>query len=871
MIYDLLRAYGIPRSSISRLRSGNLDKSDHDNETLWKGKVFFRYAQTGEADLHALIDATESDQRIVKNKPRFVIVRDDEQMLALDTKTRDTLDINLSELSKHAAFFLPWAGIEKTTIENANIADVKAAEKMARLYDEIIKHNELETAVSVRALNVFFSRLLFCFFAEDTEVFRQGQFTNAVASYTQQSGTDVNGFLDQLFEVMNTADNDRGNIAAHLAAFGYVNGKLFAKHAPAPTFSSKARRILLECGELDWAAINPDIFGSMIQAVVHPVERESLGMHYTSVENIMKVLRPLFLDELEEAYEKAEDDARKLQKLLDRIFAIKVFDPACGSGNFLIIAYKEMRRLEHRILQRITELNPRKAGLFKLSGIELDRFYGIEIDDFAHEIALLSLWLAKHQMNVEFKELFGVEISLIPLRDAGSIVSGNAARMDWTEVCPKDAPEPIRVVGNPPYLGSSMQGVTQKEDFELFFGSTNYPRNLDYIALWFLKGSKYISDGRAELAFVTTNSVCQGDHVGLMWPQVLDSGAQISFAYESFQWTNSARGQAGVTCTVIGLSHNVPNERLLISASGIRRVEGINPYLIASTRNTIVKRSNASVSSLPAMLRGSQPTDGGHLILDEAELQDLLAACPSAGRFVKKYVGAEEFLNGKQRYCLWISDDEADAAMSMKPIADRLAGVTSTRRAGSTTAQSLAEQPWRFMQRPHRPGTSIIVPRVSSERREYVPIGFLDEGTVISDAANAIYDAEPWLFGLIQSRMHMVWMRAVAGRMKSDYRYSATLVYNTFPVPPLTAADHEALSAGALNVLAAREASPGKTLAQMYDPDKMPASLKAAHEALDATVDRIYRPKAFTSDEERLEMLFELYETMIAGKDAADA
>ncbi len=874
MIYDLLRAYGIPKSSISRLRSGNLDKSDHDNETLWKGKVFFRYVQTGEADLHALIDATESDQRIVKNKPRFVIVRDDDALLALDTKTRDTLDIKLNELSKHATFFLPWAGIEKTTIENANIADVKAAEKMARLYDEIIKHNKIETVESVHSLNVFFSRLLFCFFAEDTEVFRLGQFTNAVASYTQQSGTDVNGFLDQLFTVLNTADKDRGNIAAHLAAFGYVNGKLFAKSSPAPTFSPKARRILLECGELDWAAINPDIFGSMIQAVVHPGERESLGMHYTSVENIMKVLRPLFLDELEEAYEKAEDDARKLQKLLDRVFAIKVFDPACGSGNFLIIAYKEMRRMEHRILQRITELNPRKAGLFKLSGIELDHFYGIEIDDFAHEIALLSLWLAKHQMNVEFKELFGVEISLIPLRDAGSIVSGNALRMNWESVCPMLKDDECYLAGNPPFRGVTYQTAENKEDLAEAFGERDFSQNLDYVSGWFIKGAEFAARNEAHVGLVSTNSVCQGAHVPMLWPHIYDAGANIEFAHTSFEWTNSARGNAGVTCVVIGLGPSGSSvQRKLYGPSGAAAVSAITPYLTAGERQTIVYGRSKPLAALPVMNFGNKPADGGGLILSAAERAAIVESSPDAERFIKRFAGAEDFLKGSERYCIWVKPDDAETASQIIELNDRFETVRSFRQASKNAAtRELANIPFRFQQARHRPGTSIIVPRLSSERREYVPVGFLDERTVISDQGYVVYEAEPWLFGVIQSRMHMTWMRIVCGRMRNaGYRYSATLVYNTFPVPALTEADRQALSTGALNVLAAREASPGKTLAQMYDPDKMPAGLKAAHQALDETVDRIYRPKQeFSSDEERLEMLFELYETMIAEKEAAD-
>ncbi len=864
LIYDLLLAYGLPKASVSRLRTGSYDKSDYDSEKLWKGKVFYRYVETGEADLHALIDTTETDERIVRERPRFLIVRDDDRLLAIDMKTRDSLDIALSELANNAAFFMPWAGLEKTAIENANLADIKAAERMARLYDEIIKHNEIESDAAVHHLNVFFSRLLFCFFAEDTEVFEKGQFTNAVASLTQESGADVGTFLDELFEVLNTAPEERGDLPEHFRTFGYVNGKLFDQSAPSPKFSAKARRIVLECGELDWAQINPDIFGSMIQAVVHPGERESLGMHYTSVENIMKVLRPLFLDDLEKEYEKAIDEVRKLEKLLERLDEIRVFDPACGSGNFLVIAYKELRRLENRILQRITELDPSKSSLFQLSRIKLESFYGIEIDDFAHEIAILSLWLAKHQMNIEFKELFGVEVALIPLTDHGNIVCANSTQFDWQSFCPAAAKEEVFVVGNPPYGGSSMQSPLQKSDFVAYFGTKSYARNLDYVSLWFLKGARYISSSGAKLAFVTTNSISQGDHVALLWPEIFSYGVTIAFATEPFLWTNSARGQAGVTCVVVGLDTPPCANKRIIGAGEVRSVPHISPYLLALRTDVAVKRRGESISGLPEILRGSQPTDGGNLILSASDRADLVRENRGSERFIRRYMGAEDLLSGKERYCLWIADDEAQDAAAIAWISKRLELIRTFRSQSSVTAQQMADRPHRFLQRPHRHSPSIIVPSVSSERRSYVPMGFLDDQTVVSNAANVIYNAEPWLFGLLESRMHMTWMRAVAGRMKSDYRYAGTLVYNTFPAPTLSDADKDALAAGALRVLTSREQYPGKTLAQLYDPDKMPDGLRDAHLALDETVDRIYRDQPFSSDEERLELLFDLYETMIS-------
>jgi type I restriction-modification system DNA methylase subunit len=865
LIYDLLRAYGLPKASIARLRTGTHNRSDREDERLWKGKVYYRFVQ-GTDDLHDLIDDASTDPRVLKERPRFLIVTDSVRLLALDTLNDGRLDTTLADLPSYFEFFLPWAGIEKTQLENLNYADVKAAEKMARLYDEIIKHNQIATADDVHHLNVFFSRLLFCFFAEDTQVFEPSQFTNAIASMTNANGEDVHTFLDELFTVLNTEQSVRMGLPSRFRGFGYVNGNLFNQQAGSPRFSAKARRIVLECGTLDWSQINPDIFGSMIQAVVHPSQREGLGMHYTSVENIMKVIRPLFLDGLHEAFEAAADSQPKLQRLLNRIWAIKVFDPACGSGNFLVIAYKELRKLEHRILQRIGDLDPNAKGLFSLSGIRLENFYGIEIDDFAHEIAILSLWLAKHQMNVEFYELFGVEISLIPLRDTGNVVCGNATQLDWEEICPKMGNGETYVLGNPPYAGSSMQTADQKGDFVDFFGTEGYPRNLDYIALWFLKGTRFVSDGLADLGFVSTNSVCQGDHVGLLWPSILDAGVSISFAYQSFRWSNQAKGKAGVTCVVIGLSANPKTPRTLYFDDQHRSVKNINPYLTATEKNTIVHRRSDVLSGLPSMVFGSKPTDGGYLNFSEAERLQMISNYPDAERYVRRYMGAQEFISGTVRFCLWISDEDAGQASVIPDIKKRLEGVRAARMRGSSTAQAMADRPYRFLQRAHKDTPSIIIPCHSSEKREYIPMGFLDRRTVISNAAMAIYDAEPWVFGVLQSRMHMVWVRAITGRIKTDFRYSAEVVYNTFPMPEPT--DHQTISLTkhVFEIVDAREQFSSKTLAELYDPGRMPEALRAAHRRLDSTVDELYRKNAFHSDQDRLEMLFEMYEKMVAGQ-----
>jgi hypothetical protein len=865
LIYDLLRAYGVPAGSIARLRNGSYNKSAKDDEVLWRDKVYYRYVTNGE-DIHAAIDAARGDDSIMKLRPRFLVVCNRDQIVAIDTRTSDTLDTRLVDLPGYSAFFLPWSGIEKTQLETVNYADLKAAGQMAKLYDEIVKHNQIETEEDVHNLNVFFTRLLFCFFAEDTGVFPDGIFTNGIASHTAADGSDTARYLDGLFDVLDTAVDKRQRVPAHFADFGYVNGRLFSARASAPTFSRTARQLVIDCGSLNWSVINPDIFGSMMQAVVQAGQRESLGMHYTSVENIMKVIRPLFLDDLSAAFD-AADSKVKLTRLHQRISTIKCFDPACGSGNFLVIAYKELRKLEHRILMRLRDVDPATpAALFHDSQIKLENFYGIEIDDFAQEVAILSLWLAKHQMNVEFKELFGHDIQLIPLRDTGNIVCGNAARVEWDVVCPNTPGEELYVFGNPPYLGSSLQNAQQKEDFVRFFGTTRYPKNLDYISLWFLRGAAYIARGTGQLGFVSTNSVCQGDHVGLMWPTVLKENVKISFAHESFRWTNQAKRNAGVTCVVIGLSAQPPNPRRLYRNGQVRRVGHITPYLIPGDHDIVVVRRNTPLADIPEMVRGSQPTDGGHLNFTVAERDAMLAQDPGLAPYIRRYMGADDLLNGLTRFCFWVTDANALDALTHDEIRRRVDQVRQMREQGSAPARAMATRGYRFLQRTHKDGTSIIIPRHSSESRAYIPIGLLDERTIISDAANAVYSAESWLFALLTSRIHNVWVRAVSGALETRIRYSATLCYNTFPVPSLSDTSRELLTERAFAVLEARENHSDKTLAQLYDPEKMPVELREAHQFLDAAVDQLYRRRPFQSNDERLELLFDMYQAAVGGK-----
>ncbi len=869
LIYELLDAYGTPQASITKLRTGTYNKSDNEDEVLWKRNLFDIYMPDADNDqLLVTLDRARTSTDIGKLKPRFYIARNDEHLTAADNRTGQTLDISLAELDRHAAFFMPWTGAEKTRTETSTYIDTKVAKQMAKLYDEIIATNpDLPDTEQGRSdLNIFFSRLLFCFFAEDTGVFSEdGIFTDALSQLTASDGSDTAAFFDDLFEVLDTPEDDRKDVASHFDAFGYVNGSLFSDRIEAPTFSRKARNIVVDCGTLDWTAINPDIFGSMIQAVTAGEDRANLGMHYTSIENILKVLNPLFLDDLEERFD-AADTVKKLEGLLDHLGEIRVFDPACGSGNFLIIAYKRLRSLEHRILQRLGEIDSSKAALFADSRISLEHFYGIEIDDFAHDIAKLSLWFAKHQMNQEFDDLFGIERPLIPLTETGAIHCANATRTDWTEICP--AGDKTYICGNPPYLGSSLLEDTHKTDFAHYFDGQNYSKELDYISLWFLKAADWLH-GEAGAAFVSTNSICQGQHVALLWPPILDVGVEINFAHTSFLWSNNATGNAGVTCVVVGLSRTPSLRRKLMSTENVRQVANINPYLVESGDNTIVVKNRKALHGFTDITNGNKPADGGHLSVEPHELSEFGAA---AIEFIRPFVGAAELINAKSRFCLWIPDEFLLEAERIDIVRDRLRRVRDFRLASKKeSTRKRAAKPHQFDQIRYTESDCIAVPRHSSERRLYIPMGFYPSGTVLSDAVSALYNIEPWLFGLLHSSMHMAWVRTVGGRMKSDYRYSNTLCYNTYPFPNLEEADRSALTDSALAILAARERWPDRSLANLYDPDKMPANLRAAHEANDALVDSLYRKKPFESDADRMELLLALYRDLVAEADKQEA
>ncbi len=769
-IYELLLAYGTPKATIARAQLNERKLFDEFGEdVVIRKKVFFRAVDA--ASLQATFTELRSNDKVRRQEPRFIIVSDFETLLAVDTKTTEVLDIPLIDINRHFDFFLPWAGMEKHKIALEQEADLKAADRMAKLYDEICKENPTDTPEKAHNLNVFLSRILFCFFAEDTGIFDKNLFTNSIDSHTQQDGSDLNDYLDTLFEVMNTDYKHRNReLPTYLSAFPYVNGGLFSTRHTAPVFTQRSRRMLIEAGSLQWSDINPDIFGSMIQAVVTPEHRGGLGMHYTSVPNIMKVIEPLFLNELQEAFQASRGNKKKLEELLKRIWKLKTFDPACGSGNFLIIAYKKLRELEMDIFNEL--------GTFAFSEISLDNFYGIELDDFAHEIATLSLWLAEHQMNQIFKARFGDVKPALPLKQTGNIVHGNACRLDWESVCPKNEGDEIYILGNPPYLGARNQDEDQKSDMKLVFqGYVDNFNDLDYIAPWFFKGGKYIENINAKCSFVSTNSICQGSQVASLWPFILKNILEIDYVHQSFKWTNNAKSQAAVIVIIIGLRNRTNKPKYIYNNSMKTSAKNISPYLINGD-NIYVSARRKQISNLPEMNFGSMPNDGGFLTLTTNEYNILIEENLKSKQFIKKLIGSKEFINDIPRWCIWIKDADLMDALKINFIKERIEKVKKHRLHSDRGATNvLAETPHKFAEIRFKETDSIIIPRVSSERREYMPIGFLNSEFVISDSAQAIYDAETWVFSMLTSKMHMIWLRTVAGRLKSDYCIVLKFVY----------------------------------------------------------------------------------------------
>lgn len=896
--FAFLEAFGNKATTIKRLRSGASNKSDFSGPwggVLQTNNIHIAVCEPGEVTdtLRALSESPAT----AKARSKFVLATDGEWLEAEDLNTGETVACAYSEFPDHFGFFLPLAGISTVKQIRESAFDIKATGRLNKLYIELLRTNPEWSAADRRPdMNHFMARLIFCFFAEDTDIFTgSGLFTATIDQMTERDSSNTHEVIGELFRAMNTRPEDRaaGNFRPWANQFPYVNGGLFSGSTEVPRFSKMARTYLLHIGNLDWTRINPDIFGSMIQAVADEEERGALGMHYTSVTNILKVLNPLFLDDLRAQLEAAEDNPRKLLNLRNRMAKIRVFDPACGSGNFLVIAYKEMRKIE-------AEINKRRREPHRRTDIPLTNFRGIELRDFSAEIARLALIIAEYQCDVLYRGQKEALAEFLPLDAINWITCGNALELDWVDLwgttgtavkirsddlfgTPLNQAEidfeneggETYICGNPPYLGSKWQSAKQKEDLGKIFDSrVKGWKSLDYVAGWFMKAADFGLHTPTISAFVSTNSICQGQQVPILWPLVFETGHEFAFAHTSFKWANLAANNAGVTVVIVGISSRAGSVRKLFSLADdgetvVKEVETINAYLVAAP-NVFVTTHSKPPDDRAIMQFGNHPYYGAALIFSHQEGRELVHAYPEAERFIRPLYGSKEFISAAPRACLWIEEADHLAAVAIPPIADKIAKVAEARTAAKRdkAAQNLADTPYRFRDQVTASKLVIAVPRVSSENRNYLPVGVLEGSAIIQDQSFALYDAPLWNMALIASRLHLIWISAVCGKLETRYRYSNTLGWNTFPVPKLTEKNRADLTRCAEDILLAREAHFPATIADLYDPEKMPDDLRAAHDRNDEVLERIYIGRRFKNDTERLEKLFDFY-TKMSGKAGA--
>lgn len=881
--YDFISNYNFPAASITRARNAG--------KTIIKNKAMYDVVSETSSPMARVTDMVKevSEER---NKPRIVIATNFNELAAIDTKTGDSLITLIAELPLHADFFLPWNGIEKVDYSRENPADIKAASRFKELYHELREINSFkDQTTQEHAFNLFLIRLLFLLFAEDTDIMPKGIFTNTVKTRTNIDGSDLNQVISEIYASL---DHENRNAEPEwLRDFPYVNGKLFSEPHVDLVFDKTTRELIIEAGELlNWNEINPDILGAMIQTVADGEKRSVTGMHYTSVENIRRVLCPLFIDNLNEVkqdiFDRIDENEEKditdktkganrrslikeLEALIDRLSKIKVFDPACGSGNFLIIAYKELRYIEIEILAKLDELSSSEldqGSWFNESKISLNNFYGIDIDDFTHEVAKLSLWIAEHQMNIELeKSIYNFKSNLLPLHDAGQIFLGNSTRYEWEELVDITKDSELYLVGNPPYSGkkNSKKDTYKNYDKEYVLGHISSYKSLDYVCCWFYKAAKLIINCNGRAALVSTNSVVQGEQVAIFWPEMFEL-VDIDFAYDSFKWSNSAANPAGVTVVIVGFSNkNNHSIKYLYSTDNQRRkVENINAYLTEGS-NIYVKNYKRNLYDLPVMVMGSMPRDNGGLIINTyQEFTEVISLYPILRACIRKFIGAKEFINNQQRYVLWMSEEQYLSVKDNPYVAEHIQQVIDYRSSDKAqlSTKKAANIPYKFVEDRNKDQEAIIIPCHSSENRDYIPMGIIDKEVIISNSAMAIYDAPIYLLGLLESRMHMTWMRAIGGKLETRYRYSAGLVYNTFPVPKISEQAKAEMEDCVFEILDYREMS-GKTLAELYDTKTMPEELLEIHQRLDLLVDKLYQTKAFVDDQERLGLLLNMYKDKV--------
>ena len=884
--YQLLKAFDGNTVTIDKMRKGENNESDIDG-ILQKNRIHLKTCDAGHT-LETVAELKES-RATAKHKARFVLATDGWRIEAQDMISGDEISCSYLQLADHFTQLLPLAGINISRDSGNSAVDIKASGRLNQLHAQLLRDNP-DWAGRSDDMNHFMARLIFLFFAEDTGILNgENLFINTVDTLSEPDGSNTHQVIQEMFQAMDLDRPERAGAGLHPWAdkFPYVNGGLFSHDNEVPLFTKRTRNLLMEIGELDWAKINPDIFGSMIQAIADESERSADGMHYTSVPNILKVLNPLFLDDLNAGLRAAGSNKRKLNALRERMSRIRVFDPACGSGNFLVIAYKEMRGIEAR-------LNEYSGTPDRRTEIPLTNFRGIELRGFSAEIARLALVIAEYQCDERYIGQKEALAEFLPLTKENWITQGNALRLNWLTICPpagvdvnhrgddlltttgdqaevkfRNEGGETYICGNPPYIGSKRQNMEQKEDLNTVFDKRvkNW-RQLDYVAGWFMKAADYGRYTNCSTAFVSTNSICQGSQVPILWPEIFSSGHYINFAHTSFKWTNLASHNAGVSVAIIGIS-NIPNQTCelyslnAVGESEMKQVENINGYLTAAPNIKIVAQSEC-IDGRANMQSGNHPYYATALIFSEEERQRIELKYPEIKSYIRSFYGSKEFISGSPRACFWIEEQDLEVAIENPEILKRIERVKSSRLMAikDATAQKLAETPWRFREQNTAKKHIIVIPGVSSENRSYLPVGIVNSNSIIHNKAFALYDAPEWNMALIASKLHRAWIDVVCGKMKTDFSYSNTMGWNTFPVPFLTEQNKADLNQTARGILYAREQHFPATIAEMYKPDAMPQDLRDAHDRNDELIEGIYIGRNFRNDTERLEKLFDMYVKM---------
>lgn len=853
-ISSFLRSFEFPESTIKRIQ---LSFNSISKVIRLKNKILFISSEK---------PALHMEMELLKEKgtyaiqERFIVIFNSTKLLCYDTRSNDSINIPIKEIYNYIEFFLPLLGQEKVDVTKFKTADIKTAEKLASIFNELIMHPDFKANYSRKDLALLISRLLFCFWADSLDLLGTGGLIRILNNYTKEDGSNVNLVLGRIFKILKSGSEVNGQI--EFQQLPRIGIKLFSESTGIPTFSKKARNQLLELCSIDWSSINADIIGSLIQTVVDHEDNSGLSNHYTSTSNILKVIGPLFLNELYKQFEEAKNDYSKLMVLLKRLEKIYVFDPSCGAGNFLIVSYKELKTLRDEIIGEITQ----RGSITKETCLDiyLGQFIGIDESYFKTTICRIGLCIES------FKTIGRLDIKIediVKRFDETEITCSNPTRIDWGSICKYKKDNEIFLVTNPTYRGARKQSPKQKEDVQIVFTDYENISNLDYSSCWVYLSAKFIQKTNASCAIVTTNSITQGEQVGILWPKIYSHDIEISFAHSSFKWRNSSKGNTGVTVIILGLTKvGIRTEKILYGSDFLIRTNVISPYLTSGV-NVIVQKESSPISDLPPMPKGNMPYDGGNLILSKKEKEDLLEEYPDSSRFIKRLLGSDEFIKGTERWCLWVMDNQLDLALEVPPIEERISRVYNLRiNNADRAARKLAKRSHQFREINSTTSQSIIIPSVSSESREYIPIGFVDEAVIISNLAFAIYNCEPWIFGVITSKMHNLWIKTVCGALETRNRYSSRLGYNTFPIPKISNSQKSNITECVFEIIGEREQNSEKTMAQLYDLNKMPPGLLACHRTLDIVIEQCYKSEPFTSDQERIDYMFGLYNQKYDGK-----